>query len=157
MNEKEIEAFIYFMAKKFMKCYNRVFSHGYYIEEENILGNGYCFYFAHLLNQLIPDSQIVLTQHPFAHYFLCYHNQFYDYRGCIPKEKDHLLVDFDYPTAFSDLIFATDAESEWGYAEINGTTDKLRDSFYNSVIDELLQVGKTYLEEHHLLEQGMKL
>lgn len=157
MTEKEIETFIEYMANAFINCYNKLYKSRTYQEDTGILGDGYCFYFAHLLNQLIPDFQIVLTQYPFAHYLICYHDQFYDYRGLIPKDKNSLFVDFDDPTPLSRLIFATDVELEWGYAEINGTTDQKRDAIYNSIMNELLQVGRSYLEEHHLLEPKMTL
>ena len=156
MNIVEMVRFIRFMTNEFMREYNRVVTRGKYQEDEGILEDGFCFYFAHLLNALIPNSQIVLIHQPFDHYLLCYDNQFYDYKGIKGKTEEGILIDEDI-IPFKDLLFAVDPDYEWDLAEIYSIADKKKDAIYNSIMNELLEVGRTYLEEHHLLEPKMTL
>lgn len=154
INNEEMTKFVHFMAKEFMKHYNKVFAFDGYKENESILESGYCFYFAYLLNTLIPDSSIVFTGN---HYLLFYQDKYYDYRGEIIKLDDKLFLDFYHPIPIESLVFVEDINYDWDLASLSGITDKEKDKFYASIEEDLLNTGRKYLEEKLALNNAPKL
>ena len=51
----------------------------------------------------------------------------------------------------------TDINYDWDLASLSGITDKGKDKFYASIEEDLINVGREYLEEHLNLENMPKL
>lgn len=154
MNNEEMGRFVRFMAKEFMNRYNQKYALANELEDTSILENGYCFYFAYLLNTLLPDSVMIFTG---KHYLLSYNQHYYDYRGEILNANKMLFLDFYHPTPIDSLIYVTDINYDWDLASLSGITDKGKDKFYASIEEDLINVGREYLEEHLNLENMPKL
>ena len=91
------------------------------------------------------------------HYLLSYNQHYYDYRGEILSANKMLFLDFYHPTPIDSLIYVTDINYDWDLASLSGITDKGKDKFYASIEEDLINVGREYLEEHLNLENMPKL
>ena len=104
------------------------------------LYNGYCLYYAKLLYDLIPGSQIC---HINGHYFIMYDNNLYDFRGLI-SSINNISSDINNE---SEILIITDVNLEFGLAELVGIVDQEKDLVWSLLEPSLLEEGKIYLKD----------
>ena len=96
------EILIELVIRKFIALYNQKYcKDSPYKEERNILGDGYCFYFACFLQSIFPDGEVLGS--PVDHYIFKYHDAYYDYRGKIPSFGGFLDITPDTCLLVTDL------------------------------------------------------
>ena len=108
------------------------------------LYNGYCFYFAKTLYNLIKGSVICLCQN---HYVIKYNGEYYDFRGQIAKNSEGLNLWYNLTLPFDKIIEAEDCEKEENMASLSGIVDKEKDQVWESFEPKLLEAGKNYLKD----------
>lgn len=84
------------LGNQFELLFNEQFNpNGVILEEKNLLGDGYCFYFVNLLKKLLPEGNILYTK--YHHYIFEYQGNYYDYCGVLPMNETSILVtDIDW-------------------------------------------------------------
>ncbi len=104
--------------------------------------NGYCFYFAVILKEILPECQFCYMQ---SHYFIKLGDVYYDYRGIIPSTEEGLII-YDEPILFKNLYIIDDLQNEYYYANHIGLVDPERDKIVKQYKDFLVQTGKNILQ-----------
>ncbi len=125
MTINEVYNIVTYLAQKFITRYNETIFP--YQENIDILGNGYCLYFAFLLKQMIPEGEIYLCEN---HYLFHYQNMFFDYTGIVSPENKLTKID--------------NIQDELDMGDILGYTDHFRDQKWNKIESKLLEDGQKY-------------
>lgn len=140
--------FIQNLGNQFEILFNQQFNkNSIILEDKNLLGNKYCFYFAVLLKKLLPEGMIIYTNQ--YHYIFKYNEHYYDYRGLIPTDETSILLIDEVLELKEHLIPVIDLNQEYSLAQMNGIVDSNRDFIWNQIEPNLLKFGKEYLEKQN--------
>ena len=86
MTKEQTIVFVNELANEFMNLYQTYISKNEY---DPILVNGYCLYFATILQKLMNKGEVVYCKE-YNHYLFCYEKEYYDGSGIIEKYNNIL-------------------------------------------------------------------